>query len=355
MTENATIFIPDISGYTEFLSRTELEHSAHIINELMELLVEANTSDCTLAEVEGDALLFYRKGEPMSREMLISQCLEMFRVFHTRLKLIERDSICQCGACQNATDLTLKFVVHYGPIKEIRISHFTKASGLDMIIAHRLLKNSIQSNEYILTTQRYLQALNDQHQDHDLTWTASSESYPVIGRLDYHFAMLDTIRHTIPDPPLPEKVAFMKGSDTIAIDIDLGMEHVYDLLVELENRVHWIPGLKHGQSEQAIDRIGTRHMCVFDDETYEVIPLERQLDANEIRYVEMNTGVVTGLAYPSDFLLKKLDNHHTHLEIKIGEVPEYPLDDEVLKMVLHEWHLIAEGFKVFCEAQVDKV
>jgi hypothetical protein len=93
MTENATIFIPDISGYTEFLSRTELEHSAHIINELMELLVDANTSDCVLAEVEGDALLFYRKGEAISWGALISQCINMFRIFHTRLKLIERDSI----------------------------------------------------------------------------------------------------------------------------------------------------------------------------------------------------------------------------------------------------------------------
>ena len=56
MTENATIFIPDISGFTEFLSTTELEHSSHIINELLELLIESNISDCILAEVEGDEI-----------------------------------------------------------------------------------------------------------------------------------------------------------------------------------------------------------------------------------------------------------------------------------------------------------
>ena len=32
MAESATILIPDISGYTEFLTKTELVHSSHIIN-----------------------------------------------------------------------------------------------------------------------------------------------------------------------------------------------------------------------------------------------------------------------------------------------------------------------------------
>jgi len=57
MTDYATILIPDISGYTEFLSKTELDHSSHIINELLELLVESNQADFRLSEIEGDALL----------------------------------------------------------------------------------------------------------------------------------------------------------------------------------------------------------------------------------------------------------------------------------------------------------
>ncbi len=37
--KSATILIPDISGYTEFLSKTELVHSSHIINELLEATI----------------------------------------------------------------------------------------------------------------------------------------------------------------------------------------------------------------------------------------------------------------------------------------------------------------------------
>ena len=153
MAEQAIILIPDISGFTSFTGATEIDHAAHIINELLELIVASNKTDFTLAEIEGDAVLFYRKGEPLRRKLLIDQCLCMFTNFHQRLMVIERDTVCQCGACQTASKLTLKFIVHFGYIKEIKVAQFVKATGIDMIVAHRLLKNDVGSDEYILMTE----------------------------------------------------------------------------------------------------------------------------------------------------------------------------------------------------------
>ena len=147
MAERAIILIPDISGFTGFTRATEIDHAAHIITELLELIVASNETDFTLAEIEGDAVLFYRKGEPLRREQLVDQCLRMFANFHRRLRVIERDTVCQCGACQTASNLTLKFIAHFGYIKEIKVAQFVKATGIDMIVAHRLLKNDIDANE----------------------------------------------------------------------------------------------------------------------------------------------------------------------------------------------------------------
>jgi Protein of unknown function (DUF2652) len=144
--------IPDISGYTEFLTKTELVHSSHIINELLEAILAANSGDFVLSEVEGDALLLYRKGKPVEADALVRQCLSMFESFHKQIKIIERDSLCQCGACKTASNLSLKFVAHHGMVQEINVMQFTKCSGLDMVVAHRLLKNRIASDEYILAT-----------------------------------------------------------------------------------------------------------------------------------------------------------------------------------------------------------
>ena len=36
------LFIPDISGFTDFVHNTEIQHSGHIVEELLEVLIDAN-------------------------------------------------------------------------------------------------------------------------------------------------------------------------------------------------------------------------------------------------------------------------------------------------------------------------
>ena len=57
------LFLPDISGFTEFVQSTEKEHSQHVISELLEVLIEADNLGLELAEIEGDALFFYKENE----------------------------------------------------------------------------------------------------------------------------------------------------------------------------------------------------------------------------------------------------------------------------------------------------
>jgi len=97
MTSPATILIADISGYTHFVSNTALEHSSHIVNELLEIIVEGNELGLTVSEIEGDAVLFYLKGDAIPCDDLVRQCVTTFEAFHTHLKTIDRDAVCQCG------------------------------------------------------------------------------------------------------------------------------------------------------------------------------------------------------------------------------------------------------------------
>ena len=46
------LFLPDISGFTEFVQTTEINHSQHVISELLDILADANTQNLQLAEVE---------------------------------------------------------------------------------------------------------------------------------------------------------------------------------------------------------------------------------------------------------------------------------------------------------------
>ena len=263
MTEQAIILIPDISGFTDFTSTTEIDHSAHIITELLELIVGSNETEFTLAEIEGDAVLFYRKGAPLQREQLVDQCLKMFSNFHRQLRVIERDTVCQCGACQSATNLTLKFVAHFGHIKEIKVAQFIKATGVDMIVAHRLLKNDVDSHEYILMTEPCCDAVGRSDANPVLSWSKSSQTYPAIGKVDYEFATLTEYKTQI--PPLPVRPSFIvnRGDDNLEIVIKAPLKTVYQTLINVDKRPEWLAGVDSINREMTSERIGMRHNCVF--------------------------------------------------------------------------------------------
>jgi hypothetical protein len=136
MAERATILVPDISGFTGFTGATEIDLAAHIITELLELIVASFDGERRTAPARAAR-------RPMPAHV---------RELHQRLRVIEWDTLCQCGACQTASNLTLKFIAHFGYIEEIKVAQFVKATGIDMIVGYRLLKNDIDANEYILMT-----------------------------------------------------------------------------------------------------------------------------------------------------------------------------------------------------------
>jgi hypothetical protein len=263
MAEQAIILIPDISGFTDFTSTTEIDHSAHIIAELLELIVESNETEFTLAEIEGDAVLFYRKGEPLQREQLVDQCLSIFSNFHRRLMVIERDTVCQCGACQSAANLTLKFVAHFGHIKEIKVAQFVKATGVDMIIAHRLLKNDVDSDEYILMTEPCCDAVGHSDPNPILQWSKSRQNYHAIGKVDYEFAILTDYKAQIPPPSAPPSFVVDKGDDNFEIVINAPIRAIYQTLINVDKRPEWLAGVDSINREMTSERISMRHNCVF--------------------------------------------------------------------------------------------
>ena len=151
--EPTLIFIPDISGFTEFVHTTEVSHSQHIVRELLEKIIDSNKIGLEISEIEGDAVLFYRMGDAPTAQELLDQVREMYVKFHGHLKLYEQQRICQCGACISAHELQLKFVAHYGELTKSQVKDFDKLFGADLIVAHRLLKNKIPMDEYLLVTR----------------------------------------------------------------------------------------------------------------------------------------------------------------------------------------------------------
>ena len=53
------LLIADITGYTTYLTRSELEHAEQTLTALMELQVDQTPPPMSVAQLEGDAVLSY--------------------------------------------------------------------------------------------------------------------------------------------------------------------------------------------------------------------------------------------------------------------------------------------------------
>jgi len=154
------LVIADISGYTKFIKkhRFSLIHAERIISELLESIIKTSGSPLILHELEGDAVTFYAVSDgsqAMARD-ICRQVQQFFEEFRKRERELLSDcSTCNCEACTNVGQLKLKAILHHGEAVFTKVRHFNKVAGEDVILTHRLLKNSIQSNEYLLLTEAF--------------------------------------------------------------------------------------------------------------------------------------------------------------------------------------------------------
>jgi hypothetical protein len=148
--DHGLIVIGDVSGYTEFIATTELEHSREILAELLGTLCECAPGSLRVAQLEGDAV-FWLSDEQGGAGL--TDCLkEKFVEFHRRVRFMTLATTCDCRACVAVGSLTLKFVVHRGEFVQQRVGGSDHFVGSDIVLAHRLLKNRVPSHEYILVT-----------------------------------------------------------------------------------------------------------------------------------------------------------------------------------------------------------
>ena len=86
----ATLFIPDISGFTKFVKSTEINHSKHIIEELIKIIIHEGKKEFEMVEIEGDAVFFFKQAA-VSPEKVISIAKRIFIKFHNLSFASERD------------------------------------------------------------------------------------------------------------------------------------------------------------------------------------------------------------------------------------------------------------------------
>ena len=153
----------DLTGYTEFVKFHEetIEHAHEVVSDLLDHLARRAEIPLTLNKFEGDAILLH--ADVPSRDhvavgrAVVGQLLDIFPAFDARIAAVrDRRHRCPCLACQSVGSLALKIVAHRGRASLRRVRHLDEIGGVDVIVAHRLLKNAVPHRQYLLATEQLL-------------------------------------------------------------------------------------------------------------------------------------------------------------------------------------------------------
>ena len=157
--DSGYLLIADITGYTRFLKDSELEHARGILEQLFAALLDRLRSPFALSNIQGDAILAHARAKAVADGQQVLDAVEgLYCSFADARELMLHNTSCTCSACRNIANLDLKLFVHHGPYTEQSIAGRRELAGPEVILIHRLLKNSITAATGIRAYAAFTQA-----------------------------------------------------------------------------------------------------------------------------------------------------------------------------------------------------
>ena len=271
MATEGTFVLADIGGYTSFLNGVAIEHGKEITEDLLNAILRCNRDRWKLANVEGDCIFFYREGREPPHE-LVDHIRDIYKAFSQRTIDIAERAACPCGACTRTGELSLKFIVHAGEFETQKIGNRTELVGPEVILAHRLLKNSVPLDEYVIVTDAYAADADSL----GLPALDASESLDDVGEVDYQYLDLKPVRREL-EAANRFFITEEQAQFTIEIDIDAPPERVWKAVIDPTEYVVW-ERLKESKDLPPPPGTIGMHRCVAADGQALVIVVVAQDD-----------------------------------------------------------------------------
>ncbi len=188
------LLLADVSGYTAFLNGVEQAHGVdfssgipagfEVLGAILGAVVESVQPAFDIAKLEGDAVFAVAPAEGLDGqgEAVLDRLRAVYRAFSVARENGKSASDHICTACPVVGSLNLKMVLHRGQVVRQTVGSNPELLGPAVNVAHRLLKNSIQSRlgyrAYVFVTDAAAAGLG-------LTGigVAHLEDYPDVGQV----------------------------------------------------------------------------------------------------------------------------------------------------------------------------
>jgi hypothetical protein len=280
MATKGTFILADIGGYTTFLTGVGIAHGKEITSHLLNGMIKTNKRRWKVGNVVGDCLFFYEAGH-QTPDTIFPHLRAVYERFREAAVDITARSSCPCGACSRTGELSLKFVVHTGEFETQDIGGRKELIGPDVVVAHRLLKNSVPVKEYVIFTG----AASLESPVPGLACAIGRDEYDDVGAIEYTFADLNPVRSQF-EASRAFYVEEQKARLIVTIVVNAAPQVVWNAMMSMEARRQWeatIVEMEHISGNQG--GVGEVHRCLHDDGT-KIIHYTLAIDEGGMRRTE---------------------------------------------------------------------
>ena len=268
-TQHGYFLIADITGYTMYLSQSELEHAQGTLTALLELLIQHTKPPLIISRLAGDAVISYGlRDNFLAGQTFLEMIEDTYVAFRRAINLMVLNNTCQCNACANIGNLDLKFFVHYGAFTRQRLDAHDELLGSDVIVIHRLLKNHVTEKTgfraYALYTDAAIRQLGIE--DVCAAMTAHAEEYEHLGEVKTWIQDMHPIwqvkRETLKIEIPPDQIVTQQTAE-----FPVPVEVVWDMLSDPKYRSPFLNAVKQNILHRQDGRIapGSAFQCFHGD------------------------------------------------------------------------------------------
>jgi hypothetical protein len=313
------LVLADISGYTKFLAGTELEHAHGILSELTAHIRGALAPPLRFVKLEGDCVFCYAPEDAFGSAERVVELVEVcYLEFSDRLLDMERATKCTCAACASIRTLDLKFIVHSGSFVVARDGGAEDLTGRDVILAHRLLKNTVAEDTgaraYALFTDAFLARMPA-----PLDLPRYGCAYDDLGDVACAVEDLEPVLESMRD----SRVVYVSSDDAdfeLSGDIQAAPPIIWDAWLDPKKRLVWeddLTSTEYEPNDRGRTGAGGAMHCAHGS----ALSVHRFLDWKPFRYWTDVSRPVKGLLAPppamSTYELTPLDERTTRATLRM--------------------------------------
>ena len=338
MAEKGFLLVADITGYTMFLTSSELEHAQGVLDELFKSMLAEIKAPVTLSNLQGDAALAYLPDARLPQPQFPLDAIErIYCSFARTLAAMRLNTNCSCNACRNMGQLDLKFFLHHGEYAMQQLAGRSELQGPEVIRLHRLMKNSVTRSTgikaYALITRQAADAMAlPEFFAQTIPHAESSDGFGETACFVYDlapvFARWRAARRIVVERGEPQAL------ESIECDLPVPPAVAWSYVTDIAKKVRWQQGIDGitmtGLSSGRVALGATQHCAHGNGSTVHDIVDWRPFD-----YVTYHIHTPFGTMVRETAEFTPLDNGGTHLSIRCAR-PESknPLAQAMARMTM---------------------